>query len=262
MIGSKDEYALVTGASSGMDYEFAKLFAKDGKNTVIISNEMDKLEEVKSEIENKHGTIVKVLAKDLSESNSPQEIYSELEEDGVNVDVLVNCAGFTVWGRFAETDWQKEAEMIQVNITSLTQLTKLYVRKMLEEGSGWILNVASVCAFMPQPLNSIYCASKSYVMNFSEAIAYELKRTPVKVTCLCPVGTATRFVERANMQNCRGAQMKMMDAATVAKIGYKSLQKGKVIVIPSRQYRLSLLLLKFVPRRLILAIGNRMLKPI
>ena len=262
MIGSKEGYALVTGASSGIGYELAKLFAKDGKNIVIVARSQDKLEDLKSEIENRYGTNVKILLKDLSDSNSPQEIFCQIEQEGLNVDVLVNNAGFTVWGNFSETDWHKESEMIQVNITSLTQLTKIYLKKMLADGSGWILNVASLCGFTPAPFESIYCASKSYVIHFSEAIAGELKGTPVKITCLLPGLTETLFYERANMQNCRGAQMKRMDAATVAKVGYQSLQKGKMIAIPGLQYRVIAQVGKFIPRRIMLAIGRRMLEPI
>ena len=117
MIGREDQYALVTGASSGIGYELAKLFAKDGKNLVVVARSVDKLTELKTEIESKCGTIVKVLPKDLSDSKSPQEIFSELEQENINVDVLVNNAGFSVYGMFSETDWQKEYEMIQVNIT-------------------------------------------------------------------------------------------------------------------------------------------------
>jgi len=175
MIGSKNGYALVTGASSGIGYELAKLFAKDGKNVVIVARSQDKLEELKREIENKYGTSVRVLVKDLSDPNSPQEIYSELEKDKVNVDVLVNNAGFALFGKFYETDWQTEAEMIQVNITSLTHLTKLFLKKMIENRSGKIMNVSSGAGFVPGPLISVYAATKSYVLHFSEALANEEK---------------------------------------------------------------------------------------
>jgi len=262
MIGKGDQYALVTGASSGIGYELAKLFARDGKNLVVVARSKDKLEELKKEIENKYGTSVKVLIKDLSDSKAPQEIFSELEKEGVNVDVLVNNAGFSVWGQFSKSDWQKEAEMIQVNITSLTYLTKLYQKKMLEDGSGRILNVASTCGFMSAPFTSIYCASKSYVLHFSEALANELKGTPVSVTCLCPGATETLFFKRASMENCRGAKMKMMDASTVAKVGYQALKKGKVIAIPGLQYRLMPYLMRVLPRSVGIAIMRRALEPI
>jgi len=262
MIGSKDGYALVTGASSGIGYELAKLFAKDGKNIIVIARSPGKLEELKTEIGNEYGTTVRVLPKDLSNSNSPQEIFAELEKENTDVDVLVNNAGFTVWGMFSNTDWKKEAELIQVNITSLTLLTKLFLKRMLENGSGKILNVASLCGFISAPFESMYCASKSYVLHFSEALANELRGTGVSVTCLCPGLTDTVFHERANREKTRVANMKMMDAASVAEVGYEALKKGKVIAIPSMQHKLLLLLMRIFPRSVGTTIMRRGLEPV
>ena len=149
MIGSKENYALVTGASSGIGYELAKLFAQDGKNIVVVARSQDRLEKLKTETENKHGTKVIVVVKDLSKPDAPQEIFSELEKKNISVDVLVNNAGFPVYGKFAETDLKEELNMIQVNITALTHFTKLFMKKMVENKSGWILNVASTGGFSP-----------------------------------------------------------------------------------------------------------------
>src|SRR5512136_2255394 len=143
MIGSKESYALITGASSGMGYEYAKLFARDGKNIVVLARSRDKLEGLKQDLEKHHGTKVMVLVKDLSDPKAPQEVFSELEKAGLNIDVLVNNAGYDVYGEFQDADWQKEAEMIQVNVVALTQLTKLFLRKMLQNKSGKILNISS-----------------------------------------------------------------------------------------------------------------------
>lgn len=157
MIGSKEKYALVTGASSGIGYELAKLFAQDGKDIVVVARSQDRLEKLKAEIENKHGTKVIVLPKDLSKPDAPQQIFSELEKKNINVDVLVNNAGFPVHGKFAETDFKEELNMIQVNITALTHFTKLFMKKMVDNKSGWILNVASTAGFSPFPLFSRSC---------------------------------------------------------------------------------------------------------
>jgi len=248
MIGSKDGYALVTGASSGIGYELAKLFAKDGKNIVVVARSQDKLEELKSEIENKYGISVRVLVKDLSDPKSPQEIFSELEKDSVNVDVLVNNAGFSVYGMFSETELQKELEMIQVNITSLVHLTKLFLSKMLESKSGKILNVASTGGFMPAPFHAVYCASKGCVIDFSEALANELQGTGVGVTCLCPGSTKTLFWDRGNYGNARATKMKMLDAAMVAEVGHTALRKGKVLAIPGLRYKLVPYFCRILPR--------------
>ena len=251
MIGSKDRYALITGASSGIGYEIAKLLAKEGKNLVAVARSRDKLEDLKREVENKRGTKVKVLAKDLSDPRAPVEIFSELEKEGINVDVLVNNAGFCVYGKFAETELQKQLEMIQVNATSLVHLTKLFLPKMLENNSGYILNVASLCAFMAVPLESIYCSTKALVLHFSEALANELKGTGVKVTCLCPGLAKTLFHKRANMENSKVAKRKMMDAATVAQDALKALKRGKLIIIPGLQYNAAPILVRVLPRSVI-----------
>lgn len=254
MIGSKDRYALVTGASSGIGYELAKLFAKDGKNLVIVARSQDRLEELRTEIDDEYETTVIVLPKDLSNPNSPQEIFSELQKRHINVDVLVNNAGFGVWGKFSETDLQKELEMIQVNVTSLIHLTKLFLKGMLENKSGWILNVASLCAFTPVPLESVYCGTKANILHFSEALANELKGTSVSVTCLCIGLAKTGFHKRAKMEDARVAKRKMMDAATVAQDGLNALKKRKVITIPGLQYKVWPLLARVAPRNLITTI--------
>jgi hypothetical protein len=262
MIASKDGYALVTGASSGIGYELAKLFAKDGKNIIVVARSQDKLEELKTEFENEYGTIVRVLVKDLSDPKSPQDIYYELEKDGINVDVLVNNAGFAVHGKFAMTDWDKEAEMIQVNITTLTNLTKLFLNKMLEHKSGKILNIASVAGFLPSPWLSAYGATKSYVLNFSEALSYEVRGTGVTVTCFCPGNTKTLFWERANAEDSKAhrRQFMFMDASTVARLGYKALAKGKTTVIAGLPMSLAMMFAtRLLPRGLATKMSGLML---
>lgn len=161
MIGHKDGYALVTGATSGIGYELATLLAKDGKNLVIVARDRNRLEQVRTEIEDNYRTRVKMLPKDLSAPQAPLEIFSELEKEAIDVDVLVNNAGLVVYGLFSETDLQKELEMIQLYVSTLTHMTKLFLKKMLENKSGWILNVSSGMAFLPVPLLSVYSAGKA-----------------------------------------------------------------------------------------------------
>lgn len=254
MAGSKERYALVTGASSGIGCELAKLLAKHGKNLVVVARSQEKLEALKTEIESKHGTIVKVLPADLADPEAPPEIFNELEKEHIVVDVLVNNAGFGVWGKFSETDLQKELEMIQVNVTSLVHLTKLFLRPMLENKSGWILNVASLCSFTPVPLESVYCGTKASILHFSEALANELKGTGVSVACLCPGLVRTLFHKRANMEDTRVAKRKMMDATTVAQAGLDALEKGQLISIPGLQYKVWPLLARVAPRNIITGI--------
>jgi short-subunit dehydrogenase len=248
MIGSKQKYALVTGASSGIGYELAKLFAQDGKNIVVAARSQDRLEKLKTEIENKSGTKVIVLPKDLSNPNAPQEIFSELERKNVNVDVLVNNAGFGLYGLFYQTELQEELKMIQVHVASLIHLTNLFLKQMIENKSGWILNVASGAGFAAFPLWSMYSATKSFILIFSEALANELHGTGVSVTCLCPGPTDTRIWEKGGMQNCKLAKGRKMSASTVAQAGYNALKRGKVIVVPGLKYGLAMQAYRILPR--------------
>lgn len=254
MIGGKAGYALVTGAASGIGYELAKLLAKDGKNIVVIDRTRDKLEELGRDLEKEHRIRVIVLVKDLSDPKAPLEIFGEIEKIGINVDVLVNDAGFCVYGMFHKTNLQEELEMIQVNYVSLIHLTKLFLRRMVESRSGYILNVASLCAFAPVPLESVYCSSKAGILHFSEALANELKGSGVTVTCLCPGLVDTLFHERAGTKDARVTKRGMMDAAAVAKVGLTDLKKGKVISIPGLQYKLWPLFARVAPRSLATAI--------
>lgn len=262
MTGSKDGYALVTGASSGIGYELAKLFAKDGKNLIIVARNHKKLEELKTEIESKYATTVIVLPKDLSRPDAPREIFSELQNWNIDVEVLVNNAGFGVYGMFSETDIHEELAMIQVNVTSLIHLTKLFLKKMVDNGSGSILNVASLCSFLSAPLESVYCASKSMVLHFSEALANELQGTGVSVTCLCPGLAKTEFHKRAHMENSRVARQSMMDAATVAEAGYKAMKTGKFIVIPGLKYKFAPWFARFAPRNVVTRVVRAQHEPV
>ena len=262
MADHEDRHALITGASSGIGYELAKLFGKDGKNLIIVARNKNRLEQVKTEIENNYQVRIKLLSKDLSDPRAPLEIFSELEKEDITVDVLVNNAGFGVYGMFSETDLQKELEMIQVYVTSLTALTKLFLKKMLENKSGRILNVASGMALLAVPLFSVYAASKSYTLHFSEALANELQGTGVSVTCLCPPQTKTSFFTRADMENSKLVKGKMMDAATVAEAGYIALKKGKVIVIPGLKSKSLPILIRITPRSVLIKIARSMMEPV
>jgi short-subunit dehydrogenase len=212
---------------------------------------------LKTEIENEYGTIVKVLPNDLADPKAPIEIFAELEEKHINVDVLINNAGFGVYGKFSETELQKEREMVQVNLVSLIHLTKLFLKGMLNNGSGYILNVASLCAFAPVPLESVYCSTKAGVLHFSESLANELKGTGVSVTCLCIGLAKTEFHKKAKMEDTKVAKRKMMDAAKVAQDGINALKKGKVITVPGLQYKMWPLFVRILPRNLITGILRR-----
>jgi short-subunit dehydrogenase len=246
--------ALVTGASSGIGLEFARVFAHNGYNLVLVARSEQKLDELKREIEKNAGVSVKVIIKDLAREEAPQEIYSELEREGVRVDALVNSAGYALYGKFTETDAEDELNMMKVNMLALTKMTKLFLPGMVERGHGRLLNLASMAAFQPGPLMSVYYATKAYVLFFSEGIANELKGTGVTVTALCPGPSSSGFQKRAAMEQSRLVQSGLMDVRTVARLGYRGLMQGKTVVVPGRRNALFTLFPRLVPRDLAAAI--------
>ena len=259
-----DRYALVTGASSGIGYEFAKLLAADGIHPILTARNEARLREVQGEIEGTYGIAARVIARDLSDPQAPAQIFSILESEGIGVDVLVNNAGFNVHGKFAESDLEQELAMIQVHIGAVTHLTKLFLRQIPPNGNAMILNVSSVAAFVPGPYVSVHFASRAHTLSFSEALANELKGTGIRVTCLCPGPTESAFFGRANMESVRlasGWPMKRMDARRVAEVGYRALKRGKTIAIPGFRNKLVVLFARFGPRPLVTRITRWMMAP-
>ena len=236
--------ALITGATSGLGYEFVKLFANDGYNLVLVARNEKKLKEIKQIFTNIEVT---VIAKDLSVPRAANEVFREIEEKGLDIDVLVNNAGFGLLGKFEELDIHKQLEMIQLNITSLTELTYYILPKMKERNSGRILNVASTAAFQPGPLMAVYYATKSFVLSLSEALVEELNDSNVTVTTLCPGATKTNFGSVANVE---GTKMfsKAMESDKVAKKGYEAMMSGKRVIVTGGLNKAGALGAKFLPR--------------
>ncbi len=260
----RDRYALVTGASSGIGSEFAKLLAADGVNLVLTARNEVRLQEVKKALEAAHGVKAIVVARDLSDPETPAQIFAVLEQAGVCVDVLINNAGFNVHGEFAGSDLDQELAMIRLHVSAVTHLTKLFLRQLPTETDGMILNVSSVAAFVPGPYVSVHFATRAYTLSFSEALSRELKTRGVHVTCLCPGPVRSAFFERAGMQHVRlasGCPMKLMDAQDVAAIGYDALKRGKRIVIPGVRNRLVVRLACVLPRALRTRITQWMMAP-
>jgi len=200
--------ALITGAASGIGYQLACLFAADDYNLVLVDKDELKLTEVAEKFELKFGNFVKAIVKDLSISSSPDEIFMELQQANIQVDVLVNNAGFGTYGLFHETSLTAELEMLQVNLVCLTHLTKLFIKNMVKQGEGKILNVASAAAFQPGPLMAVYFATKAYILSFSEAIANELEGTGVTVTVLCPGSTESAFLKEPEWQTLKCSKVR------------------------------------------------------
>jgi len=249
------ETALITGASSGIGLDLARLMAPRFDLIITARNQAD-LERIARELETEHGNHVHVVPADLAKPEAPVQLFTEIERRGLPVDILVNNAGFGLYGSFAKNDLQQELEMAQVNIAALTALTKLALSGMLKRKRGRIMNVASTAGFQPGPLMAVYYASKAYVIMFSEAIANELKGTGITVTCLCPGATATRFAGRARMEESRLFKMGAMKSADVAQAGYKGMLAGKTMVIPGFINKTLAMSVRFSPRKLVTAISR------
>jgi short-subunit dehydrogenase len=239
--------ALITGASGGIGEEFARLFAASGHDLVLVARSAGKLEALARALAEEHGIAARVIAADLSDPAAPAKIAREL--DGVAIDVLVNNAGYGLYGEFTETELKEELDMIQLNLVALTHLTKLFLPGMVARKSGRILNVASTAAFQPGPLMTVYYATKAYVLSFSEGIAEELRGSGVTLTALCPGPTKTGFQAGAKMEASKLVRGKdIMGSAEVAKIGYAALMKGKRVVIPGAKNRFLAQSVRFLPR--------------
>ncbi|MFC4358085.1 SDR family NAD(P)-dependent oxidoreductase [Halobium salinum] len=240
--------ALVTGGSGGIGYELARLLAADGHDLVLVARGEDRLREVAEGLAGEFGVAVTALVKDLADPDAPGEIQAALDERGIEVDVLVNNAGFGSYGRFVDLDRDTELDEVQVNVAAVTDLTARYLPRMVERGRGRVLNVASTAAFQPGPLMATYYATKAYVLSFSEALAEETEGTGVTVTALCPGPTATGFQERADMEESRLLAFGTADAASVAERGYRGMQRGEAVVVPGLQNRLLVLATRLAPR--------------
>lgn len=241
--------ALITGASSGIGLDLAHLFAADGYELLLAARSEGKLRDLAGELARQYGVSVAVIPADLERPAAADELFAAVHTP---VDVLVNNAGFGVTGRFTGTDLARELAMIQVNVTALVQLTKLFLRPMVERGRGRILNVASTAAFQPGPLMAVYYATKAFVLSFSEAIAEELAGTGVTVTALCPGPTATAFAGVAGMTNTRLFNViKPMSSKQVARIGYNAMRRGKRVVVTGALNKMLAQSVRISPRRVV-----------
>lgn len=243
--------ALITGASGGIGYELAERFAKDGHHLVLIARSEERLQAIAADFTSRYSIAVHIIIKDLTDPTAPKAIYDELQTKGISVDVLINNAGFGLFGEFIETSLEQEVDMIQVNITALTQMTKLFLPQMVQRQYGRIMNVASLAAFQPGPLMAVYYATKAYVLSFTEALENELQGSGVTVTALCPGATRTNFDTRANLGGSKLFKRGVMNVHTVAQAGYDGLMRGKTIVVPGMQNLLLTKIGPLFPRKLV-----------
>ena len=239
--------ALVTGAAQGIGYELSRLFAQDGYRLILIARREEKLKETAAALEKEFSVEVKIVLKDLSRPQAAQEIYNQLKEENILVDVLVNNAGYGLHNAFYENTLADELSMIDLNIVSLVEMAKLFGADMVERGHGKILNIGSIAAYKPGPFSAIYYGTKAFVVKFSEALAGELQGTGVSVSVLCPGPTRTGFQRRSGSVGNKAAEMNMMPADVVAKIGYAAFKKGQVIIIPGLKNKVMALMFRFLP---------------
>lgn len=240
-------YALITGASGGIGMELAYIMASKGHNLILVARSTDKLNEIKAEIEEKYKVKVKVISADLTKTGSVEQVYEETKV--MTVDVLVNNAGFGDCAAFLDSDWKHQRNMLELNVCALMEMSYLYGNDMKKSGRGKILNIASIAAVCAGPYMSVYYASKSCVLSFSQAMAEELKGSGVTVTALCPGPVETGFEKAANLENSKMfTYFKPASAKAVAKHGYNAMMKGRVVVFHGMTVKLINAAAKLAPR--------------
>ena len=254
------EYALITGASSGIGLELARIAASNQINLILLARNAEKMMQLRTELEDLYQIKVLVVGCDLTKPDTVEKVAAMLNGRGIVPDILINNAGFGMFGTFDRIGADTEANMIQLNITSLTELTKIIYRLMRSKGKGKILNVSSTAGFMPGPGMAVYHATKAYVLSFSEALAAEAKGSGVTVTALCPGPTETSFEDRAS--NGAGIKIfrksgKLPTAEQVAQYGWKMMMKGKTVAVHGMKYRLLLFFIRFVPRNMVAYITGK-----
>lgn len=253
MIDQLRKTALVTGASHGIGFEFAKILAGNGYDLVLLARTKTRLDEIQNDFLQTYGVEVYVIPCDLSQPGACGYVYEQIKRMNLAIDVLVNNAGIGSWGLFIDSNLEKQEQMLQLNIIALTHLTRFFLPGMISRKQGKILNVASTAAFQAGPLMSVYFASKAYVFSFSSAIAQEVKGSGVSVTCLCPGPTETEFQTSTFTQEIRLTYgQKLPGSREVAEYGYKAMLKGQVVAIHGFLNRLMALSVRFCPQWIVL----------
>ncbi len=250
--------ALITGASNGIGLELAKIHAAKGGNLVLVARNKAKLDELKQELENQYKITVYTIGKDLSKANAALDVYNETTKQNIKIDYLINNAGVGTFGMFAEGDWNKELQIINLNITALTQLTQLYLKDMLARKTGKIMNVASTAAFQSGPTMAVYYATKAYVLSFSEAVNNEVGDKGVTITAFCPGATESGFQAAAAMEESALVKGKKLPTSKeVAEYGYKAMLKGKTVAIHGMMNYIMANSVRFMPRSIVVAVTRK-----
>jgi len=249
---------LITGASSGIGKETAFVYAKNSYNLILVARRLENLEKIKTEIEENYKVSVTIISMDLSKLNSAEELYKEVANKNIEVDVLINNAGIGYSGNFNEESIEKEEQMLILNMVTLTKLTKLFIPNMIKNESGNIVNIASTAAYQPIPSFATYAATKAYVLSFSEAIAFELKDKNITVTAICPGATQSEFGIKANMdKNIFKNKPTSKDLATFI---FNSMKAKKTNAIHGFKNNFLAFLNRFAPRKMTAWIAYKIMK--
>jgi uncharacterized protein len=245
-------FAIITGASQGIGYELAKIMAANKINLLLVARNANALTTIANELTSQHQIQVQTLAKDLSQTNSPKEIYDYCQSQQINITHLINNAGFGDFGMFKDSDWNKQQQMITLNITALTELCHLFLPNMVANKNGKIVNVASTASFQPGPTMSVYYATKAFVLHFSEAIANELQGTGVTVTALCPGATESGFQAAAAMEESKLVKGKKLPTAQeVAQYAFKAMNNGTTVAIHGLKNKILAFSVRLMPRSMV-----------
>jgi len=253
------ETALVTGASAGIGWELARLFARHRHDVVLVARREERLTRIADELENEFGVTAHVIAADLAATDGARRLYEAVRERGIEIEYLINNAGFGTFGPFVETEVEETMDLVRLNIGALTELSALFLPPMVRRHSGRVLNVASAAAFQPGPLMATYYASKAYVLHLSEALNEELEGTGVSVTALCPGPVRTEFQEVAGMETSGLVLNKrLISVERVAEEGYEAMMRGKAMVVPGLATKLLAFGVRFAPRRFVAKFVRRL----
>lgn len=254
----KTRTALVTGAASGLGFEFAKLLASDHYDLILADKDESRLAMAREQLQRKFQVPVETINSDLSKPQAAAEIYAETKDKAI--DILINNAGYGLFGFFTRTDWEKEEKMINLHVLTTTHLTKLFISDMVKRGSGRIMNVSSMAAFQPGPLMAVYYATKTYILSLTEALANETKGSGVTVTAFCPGQTRTGFQDNvARASNVpKSKTFWMADPAKVARAAYHAMQSGKTLSVPGTGNKILILLNRLIPRKAVTSLVRRL----
>jgi short-subunit dehydrogenase len=256
----RGRHAVVTGASSGLGADFARELAGRGAALTLVARREDRLRALQRELVERHGATVDVTVLDLTAGGAAEQLRRRAEDARRPVDVLVNNAGFGLYGEFSRLDWERERNMLELNVIVPVHLTKLFLPGMLERGFGHVLNVASIGAYQPSPLYASYSAAKSFVLNFTEALSYELRGTGVHATALSPGVVATEFLQVAGQAPTRYQRRSRMDSPAVARIGVDAMLRGRPSLVAGRRNAVTAWSVRLLPRRAATALAHRAMR--